>query len=637
MWSDNDTTQDLLGFRVHAELIRAVITDSSLLPVTIGVFGDWGSGKTSVMRMLHQMLEKGVSTSTSPKQHVICLYFNGWLFEGYDDAKSALLSSVLGSLKEHQQVGPELKKKVDSLLRSVEWMRLLRLGVQKVGFPALLALLTGGTSLLPTLAAAGQGLFAAIQKRVEANTGGSENDSGLGELLVPDAGTPDAIDVRTFRDEFGKMLAESDISSLVVLIDDLDRCSPGRIVENLEAIKLFLSVDRTAFVIGADPRILRHAVLTMYKPADFQEAIAETGSRTDIVNDYLEKLIQIPYQLPKLSPAEVETYMSMLFCERELDAEHLSRLYGALEAHRAVDRYSVFGGGAIRAALNEDVSDSLRDSLAFCANAAPLITEGLNGNPRQVKRFLNAFVLRKKLAQVATLRNIYDDVLVKLMILEYAHQDEFRQLYTWQAAQAGYPKQISELESSICPPMGSIDNDKQVAGVPSQWSSVALRRWIAMEPRLTDLDLRDYFWVARDRLQSTLSNVTLVSPVARRAFEELISSVAAVRDHVAVAVNDFSPEDRQSLFSLVIQHTIRRPAELAGYNALSALVLGGVEGSDGALCTALSECPAAKIPPAVGPLLRTVMKTQPSTCAVLEPALSKLRGTKTGIAAALQE
>ena len=56
MWSDNETTKDLLGFKVHADLIRSVVANPEVLPITIGVFGDWGGGKTSIMKIIERDL-----------------------------------------------------------------------------------------------------------------------------------------------------------------------------------------------------------------------------------------------------------------------------------------------------------------------------------------------------------------------------------------------------------------------------------------------------------------------------------------------------------------------------------------------------------------------------------------------------
>ena len=152
----------------------------------------------------------------------------------------------------------------------------------------------------------------------------------LGKSVDADKPPSAHLDVRSFRDQFSSLIAECDIDSLVVLIDDLDRCSPDRIIDNLEAIKLFLNVEQTAFVIGADPRIVRardfNAGTNQMK---FKNKMIWVKPRDRLVIDYLEKLIQIPYHLPRLSPTEVETYMILLFCLRDLEKEDAEKCLAA--------------------------------------------------------------------------------------------------------------------------------------------------------------------------------------------------------------------------------------------------------------------------------------------------------------------
>lgn len=509
MWPDNETTLDLLGFRVHADLIRSVVLNRKLLPVTIGVFGDWGGGKTSIMKMLETDLDPENYTDPDEKakyENIACLYFNGWLFEGYDDAKSAIISSVLLQLGEHKRFGPKIRDNVVSLMKSINWMRIARLGLKEVALPAVAAYISGGASIVPSLVKSTAGLIGGLKDEstdeVEESLGDKSDDTeGVNweELIKSDKTPASPLDVRSFRERFAKMIDDSDIQCLVIMVDDLDRCSPERIIENLEAIKLFLNVDKTAFVIGADPRIVRHAIAVTYSP-DKMRGQEEDGEAPDsLITDYLEKLIQVPYRLPRLSPAEVETYMTLLFCHRELEQDLFSKCVTKCEEAREKNRYSVFGYADVEKTIgNENLPDNLAQSLIFCSHASPLITEGLKGNPRQIKRFLNALMLRKELASVAKLSNIRDDVLVKLMVLEYAHLQEFLKLFNWQQSQDGFPEQIKEWEISIKEVEGDIDKLEGDKITEKRWDIKPMRRWLAMEPSLSDIDLRDYFWIARD-------------------------------------------------------------------------------------------------------------------------------------------
>src|SRR6185369_6113600 len=139
MWPDNETKNDLLGFKVHSDLVRTVITNPAMLPTTIGIFGDWGGGKTSIMKMLEWDLDsENWPEGTSERiqyEHTAVVYVNTWLFEGYDDAKSAILTSVLKELAEHKRFGPKVRDAAISLLDKVELMRMVRFGLKYVALP----------------------------------------------------------------------------------------------------------------------------------------------------------------------------------------------------------------------------------------------------------------------------------------------------------------------------------------------------------------------------------------------------------------------------------------------------------------------------------------------------------------------
>ncbi len=362
MWPDNDTTDDLIGFQVHADLIRAVVLNPKMLPVTVGVFGDWGGGKTSIMRMLERSLspeswEPGTPAAAESEKTAV-VYINTWQLEGYDDAKAAILTAVLLQLQHHERFGAKIRKKSRTLLRGINAMRFLSWSLKYGVLPAAAAAATGGAAAIPAaiLAASGLSQLPAVDPPSPDDQPERDPLEDLGDVWKGQ--TPDeAIDVHTFRREFAALLNDATIKTLVVLIDDLDRCSPDRIVDNLEAVKLFLSVDRTAFVIGADRRIVEHAIRSRYARPPSNAGIdvkppSEIQFEDRLVRDYLEKIVQVPYSIPRLSAAEIETYMTLLFCGMHL-SDHDARLCAmAARALRTGNRYGAFGYGAVDAALS---------------------------------------------------------------------------------------------------------------------------------------------------------------------------------------------------------------------------------------------------------------------------------------------
>jgi predicted KAP-like P-loop ATPase len=79
------------------------------LPTTIGVFGDWGSGKSSLLKM--------VEKTTSQEKGILTINFNGWLFEGFEDAKTALMGTILDMIEERiKRMKVYLKRQVVALL-----------------------------------------------------------------------------------------------------------------------------------------------------------------------------------------------------------------------------------------------------------------------------------------------------------------------------------------------------------------------------------------------------------------------------------------------------------------------------------------------------------------------------------------
>jgi hypothetical protein len=271
-----------------------------------------------------------------------------------------------------------------------------------------------------------------------------------------------------------------------------------------------------------------------------------------------------------------------------------------------------------RAALAAAAPAELEQRLHWTGAIAPTLTEGLKsqGKPPQGNRFLNAFLLREHLADVAGL-DIRDDVLVKLMLLEYREPDRFEELYRWQvaAADGDGPPQLRLLEGIAASP-AEVGMDAtasaRLAPAPelAAWQAPAVQDWLRLEPALADVDLRDYFWIARDQLGTTLSGLTLVPPVVRALLQGLITGNEGEREMTARESLSLAGEERAELLRLLGQQVRRRPEDPGGVAALVVLVNLGMPGALEALLAALGDIPTGQVAPNVAYELQTIATTR---------------------------
>jgi predicted KAP-like P-loop ATPase len=291
------------------------------------------------------------------------------------------------------------------------------------------------------------------------------------------------------------------------------------VVETLEAIRLFVFTSRTAFVVAADEEMIEYAVRR-----HFPELKDSTGPQS-YARSYLEKLIQIPFRIPALGEAETRIYVSLLLIGAEIGEGDEAFKKLIQEARNLLKRPwtgAVLDINTVKTTLGDKFS-SVQNALTLTDQIGPSLASGTRGNPRQIKRFLNAIALRKRIADA---RGFGDEikipVLAKLMLAERFLVRTFDQIATAAAVSPkGVCEELTQLEAdqpqaaaeapskapaqktseakSIVSPKGTDDGTIRQNVLEEWMSSPAVREWAQVQPPLAGIDLRPYLFVAKDR------------------------------------------------------------------------------------------------------------------------------------------
>lgn len=500
--SDQETATDMLQYEAIAKTVVKLIEKSPGVPITIGVHGDWGAGKSSVLKMAQSSLEG--------TDGVLCIWFNGWAFEGFEDAKTVVLETIIEELKRARPKSQKVKDAAKKLLKRVDWLKTAK----KAGGLAF-TLATG----IPTLGQVGD-LIGAARSALGKSAGELSRediegfaDEASGFLKKAEEDSVPA-HIHAFREEFLELLDAAEVKQLVVMVDDLDRCLPPTAIGTLEAIRLFLFVDRTAFVIGADEMMIEYAV------RDHFPDLPPSAGPVSYARNYLEKLIQVPFRIPALGVAETRTYITLLLVEAELGPgdEGFKKLLGeAREDMRQPWLSKGITPKKLADALGKEDPDA-GQALVLANQITSMLAEGTKGNPRQIKRFLNSMLLRREIGEARGFgAQVAVPVLAKLMLAERFKPDFFDEIAREASAAAeGRSPRIRSLEEHIAAPADSDEPpaEPKKAGtlirakpakpaVPTDiedWLKIDwIKTWAALEPKLADVDLRPYVFVTRDK------------------------------------------------------------------------------------------------------------------------------------------
>lgn len=511
MWNDIETTQDLLNFKVVADTAAQMIKDGNGQPVSIGVSGSWGVGKSSLVQMIGESLK-----SLDGGKDYIFINFNAWLYQGYDDARMALLQKVADKIMEEAEVRKTCVDKAKEFIKRINWLRIV-----KFIAPVATGIITGGAVAGPV------GSFIGAVSDLLGQSGmPSQEDLNkikesynqvapdLQKLLNDKEEKSVPKEIEALRSLFQELLEKLELT-LIVLVDDLDRCLPNTAISTLEAMRLLLFIPQTAFIIAADEQMIRNAVRSHFGNIDLSD---------ELVTSYFDKLIQIPLRVPRLGANEVKGYLILLLADlaqrrgqitqEEKDKGHDAIVSatkkswaGGLTKKVIEDAY---GDAASKLAVQIDLADQLANIMATSDHIA--------GNPRLIKRFLNNLIIRESVAKAQEMSVSFEE-LVKLQLFERCAPAAAFEYLAKQVGDSedGKPKFLQELEEKVA-------KAEELTFPHDSWKAPFISDWLKLNPPLSEIDLRPLLYLSRDKAIS-LASFDELSPDGR----ELLSALCEAK------------------------------------------------------------------------------------------------------------
>lgn len=461
---DLPTSEPELGFESYVSAVSAAVRGGQPAQYTVGLYGPWGSGKSSILEALRRDLD--------PRENIVTVSIEAWRHQRVENLLSLLLWSVREALGRALVPNEKRDSAVSRLSRLINGLEL-----QAFGFGI----------RIPT---------------AEERTGANAGDDRVGDAVAT---------YMAMFDELKGVTLDTSIERFVVLIDDLDRCSPDRVVEVVEAVRLFMDVTGFVFVLAVDYDVIIRSLVQKYPHID--------------ADRFVEKIVQVPFRIPSLD-SKGDTFISRL----------------------------VPDWNKIRDVWFEDVTDE---------DIRSIIQLALRDNPRQVKRMLNSYMVAR---HVSWDEDANGGELFSALALQLGWPKEFDRLEAdlRLMPDANPPKTLGEVESYrqwSNPSEGTVDAGlalflKKHLKAESGAADVFLAMRLAAQFTPTDFDSRA---VIEDGAASVLSGQIKSEELVRKILELTSSTVPGSRqvnfvDDGRTIVSFLGHSSRDAAFDVVITY-----------------------------------------------------------------------------------
>ena len=252
--NDEPAALDKLGRAKYAKALAKVALHCET-PMTIGLFGGWGIGKSSLMLQIKKQIEQ------NEKNNALTVWFNPWLHQFDQNPGLSLIHCMCSELNLENQA-KDLLKVIGCAFGSAFLKRSFNINFSDI-----------------------QNIKRAIEDE---------------DFLVRDIHTR----LRQYFKEIikkAKSKKKCEGTRIIFFIDDLDRCDPSTVLTLLEYLKLYFNVNGCIYFLGVDKTFLKRSICLRYKDTD--------GTDPSL---YLDKIIQLPFEIPPIAKESIRPYIEDL-------------------------------------------------------------------------------------------------------------------------------------------------------------------------------------------------------------------------------------------------------------------------------------------------------------------------------------